>query len=441
MNTEVVELLQALIRNQCVNFHTVDTGHEFRSVGTLQEFFGKDGEVFEPEPGRQSLVFRIPGTDPAAPSLALVPHLDVVPVEPSGWSVDPFSGEIVDGFVYGRGALDMLNVTAAMAVAVKPYITGELIPAGDLVFAAVADEEGGGVYGAEPLVRDRWDLVGADYVLTEVAYPAIEGKEGPAVPVSIGEKGGFWSLLSTTGRPGHGSAPYGADSALRKLVTGVAGIYDTPMPIDIIPEWVEFVSALDLDPSVIGALTDPDRVDEAVDQLAASDPLFARYAHAITHMTVSPNILNGGVKANVIPDAAHAYLDIRALPGMDRGFVESHLHKAMGHASDEIDIEPVNDMGATVSPVGNALWDAIEAGVEDLEGHRRLIPTMMNVATDARFWRAKGSVGYGVGLFDDRMTFSEMLALFHGNDERVSAYSVGRTTDLYGRVLHHFFGS
>jgi acetylornithine deacetylase/succinyl-diaminopimelate desuccinylase-like protein len=123
---------------------------------------------------------------------------------------------------------------------------------------------------------------------------------------------------------------------------------------------------------------------------------------------------------------------------MDRAFVDSHLHKAMGSVSDEIDIEPVLDLDATISSTGNPLWEAIAQGVEDLEGHRNLLPTLMTVGTDGRFWRAKGSIGYGVGLFDDRMTFSEMLALFHGNDERVSVASVERTTALYQRVFHHF---
>lgn len=439
MTSPVVDLLQHLIRNRCVNYHTVDSGHEHRSVATLQDFFGVEGTVFEPQPGRQSLIYRIEGTDPNAPSLILLPHLDVVPVEPSGWSVDPFSAEIIDGFVYGRGALDMLNVTAAMAHAVKPYVVGDLAPRGNLIYAAVADEEAGGVYGAGALAEEHWDLVGADFVLTEVAYPALEYSSGPAVPVSIGEKGGFWSKLESKGRPGHGSAPYGSDNALKKMVEAVHGIFATDMPVGMTDEWRQFVASLDLPGDLAEALVDPDRIDEAVDRLAIDDPLFARYVHAITHMTVSPNMLDAGIKANVIPDSAETHVDIRALPGMDRPYVDSFLQKAMGHAADDIDVHQVNDFPATISPVGNPLWEAIADSVETLEGHRQLLPAMMNVATDARFWRARGSVGYGVGLFDDRMTFSEMLALFHGHDERVSTASVERTATLYEHVLANFF--
>lgn len=438
MSSEVINLLQTMIRNECVNDGTKESGHEHRSVATLAEFFGVDGEIFEPAPGRQSLIYRIEGTDPDAPSLGLVPHLDVVPVDPSGWTQAPFGGDIVDGWVYGRGALDMLNVTAAMAAAARPYIMGEKRPRGDLVFVGAADEEAGGVYGAGALAEQRWDLVGVDYLLTEVAYPSLAYASEPLVPVSVGEKGAFWSLLTSSGTPGHGSSPYGTDNALAKMVSALEGIFKTPMPVDISDEWKTFVSALALEDDMKAALTDPDRVDEAIDTLAVTDPLFARYVHAVTHLTVSPNVLHSGTKSNMVADSATAAVDIRALPGMDRAFVDSHLYKAMGNARDDVEIEPQLDMESTVSAMGNPLWEAISDSVEEMEGHRNLLPTLMNVATDARFWRAKGTTAYGVGLFDDRMTFSEMLALFHGHDERVSVESVDRTTALYEEVLARF---
>lgn len=438
MTSGVVELLQQLIRNACVNDGTPESGQEHRSVETLRDYFGVPGEVFEPVPGRQSLIYRVEGSDPTAPSLALVPHLDVVPVQESGWSQDPFGADIVDGFVYGRGAVDMLNVTAAMSVAARPYVRGELQPRGDLVFVGAADEEAGGVHGAHALVDSRWDLVGSDYLLTEVAYPSPSYVDRPTVPVAVGEKGAFWSILKASGTPGHGSAPYQSDNALQKMVEALQGIFDAPFPVGISPEWVRFVEALSLDEELKKALSDPDRVDEAIDMLAVTDPLFARYVHAITHMTVSPNMLRSGVKANVIADAATANVDVRALPEMDRDYVDSYLQKSMGSARDEIDITPVSDFEATLSPVDNLLWEAIADSVDALEGHRNLLPTLMNVGTDARFFRKKGTIAHGVGLYDDRMTFSEMLALFHGHDERVSVVSVERTMSLYERILENF---
>jgi acetylornithine deacetylase/succinyl-diaminopimelate desuccinylase-like protein len=440
MTSGVVELLQQLIRNACVNDGTRESGHEYRSVETLVDYFGVTGEVFEPAPGRQSLVYRVKGSDPEAPSLGLAPHLDVVPIDPSGWTQDPFGAEIVDGFVYGRGAVDMLNVTAAMSVAARPYIIGELQPRGDLLFVALADEEAGGALGAQPYTEQRWDQAHVDFMLTEVAYPPVSYASEQAVPVATGEKGAFWSMLRATGTPGHGSAPYGSDNALRKMVEAVHGIFAESMPVVITHEWEEFVASLDLPDDVKEALVDPDRVDEAIDTFAVEDPLFARYAHAVTHLTISPNMLNAGMKSNVIASQASANVDIRALPGIDRSFVDSFLFKAMGSARDDVDIEPIQDFESTLSPIGNPLWESIGDSVEEIEGHRRLLPTIMNVATDARFWRKKGTIAYGVGLYDDRMDFSEMLALFHGHDERVSVDSVGRTTNLYVEILRRLLG-
>jgi acetylornithine deacetylase/succinyl-diaminopimelate desuccinylase-like protein len=277
-------------------------------------------------------------------------------------------------------------------------------------------------------------------MLTEVAYPPVSYAAERVVPVATGEKGAYWSMLRSTGTPGHGSAPFQSDNALRKMVEAVHGIFSEEMPVMITHEWEEFVASLDLSDEVKSALVDPDRVDDALEEFAVEDPLFARYAHAVTHLTVSPNMMAAGVKANVIASGASANVDIRALPGVDRGFVDSYLFKAMGSARDEIDIEPIQDFESTISPVGNPLWEAIGDSVEALEGHRRLLPMMMNVATDARFWRKKGTVGYGVGLFDDRMDFSEMLALFHGHDERVSAASVERTSELYREIFSRFLG-
>jgi len=438
MSDRVIELLQELIRNECVNDGKAASGFEERSVKTLAGFFGVEGHVFEPSPGRQSLVYRVNGTDSSAPSLALVPHLDVVPASAADWSVDPFSADIKDGFVYGRGALDMLNVVAAMAVAFKPYLTGEKTSKGDLVFCAVADEEGGGRFGAYRLVRDQWALVGADYLLTEIAYPGLPGQDVPHVPVSIGEKGSFFTKLKFVGTPGHGSAPYGTDNAVEKAVVALKGIIGTPSPSRVTDEWGEFAHCLGLDRETTAGLVDPGRLEEAIDTVAEIDPLLARYIHAATHLTIAANFVRGGDRANTIADRSTAVLDIRSLPGMDREFVDAHLREAMGSGSDDVDIVSLSNDESTTSSVGGSLWDAIAVGVEEIEGHRNIVPVLGTVATDARFWRQRGTISYGVGLYDSQTRFSELLSLFHGNDERVAIESVLRTTSLYERILKRF---
>ena len=435
---EVVALLQALIRNACVNDGTPDSGHEHRSVATLQEYLGHPGEVVEPHPGRQSVVFHVQGTDPGAPALLMLPHLDVVPVSPSGWSVDPFGGEIVDGFVWGRGAIDMLNLTAAMTAVFSRYRSGELPPLpGSLVLAAVADEEAGGTLGAGWLVEHRPDLLPADYVLAEIATPMVMA--GGGVPVTVAEKGPSWKVLRTRGTPGHASQPYRSDNALVPLAAAVDRLAAAPEPAAISAEWAGFAAGAGFPADLAERLVDPDRVDGAIDELAEMDEALGRFAHACTHLTVAPTVFNAGGASNVIPDLAEAQLDIRILPGQDEATVDDHLRKVLG--PDRLDrIEVVHSLTspASSSPATGPLWEAIGDAVEDVSGARSLLPMLIPVSTDARFMRARGAVSYGVGLFDDRMGFGEMLRLFHGHDERVSIGSLEATTTVLAGTVAHF---
>ena len=401
----------------------------------MVDFFGREGEIIEPLPGRQSLVYRVRGTNPEAPSLALVPHLDVVPADRAGWTRDPFAADIDDGFVYGRGAVDMLNLAASFAAAARPYVRGELATRGDLVFAAVADEEGGGRYGARHLVENHWDLVQADYLLTEVAFPTPSLGSGRAVPVTVGEKGSFFTRLKALGTPGHGAAPYGADDALHKLVTALAGIYAAPAPVAIPETWTAFVAGLELEPDLASALCDPGRLDDAIEMIADDDPQFAAYVHAATHVTISPNQALAGTKSNVIAHLAKSLLDIRGYSGFGRTEVNAHLIEAMGEIAPEIEVKSLGNNEATHSPPLGLLWDTIAAAVQQVAGHRSLVPTVAPVATDARFWRRRGAIAYGVGLFGDRTHFSDLLSRFHGHDERVAVESVDLTTALYKQIL------
>lgn len=435
---EVVELLQILIANECVNDGSPDSGFEYRSVATLAEYFGEAGTVVEPHPGRQSVVYRVPGRVPGAPTLTLLPHLDVVPANPAGWTHNPFGAELVDGFVWGRGALDMLNVTAAMASIFRRYLTGAVPPlAGDLIFAAVADEESGGALGARFLAEQRWDLVGCDYLLTEVASPGFVTSEGLALPVTIAEKGPAWRSLLRGGVPSHGSQPYGTDNALVGLSDAITKLGQSDTPVAISTEWLAFIGAIGLDPELVAGLTDPDRVDEAIEQL--EDPQFARWAHACTHLTVTPTILHAGTKQNTVPDRGKASIDVRLAPGQDLTTLDDFFRKVLGPAAyEEIEIVPDVDFPPLASAPEGPLWDAIAAAADQLTGPARPVPMLTPVTTDARFFRARGVTAYGVGLFDDTVGFAESLAMFHGNDERVSVGSVELTTAMLAATLEHF---
>src|SRR5215471_6118436 len=215
LTNETVELLQQMIRNRCVNDGTVESGEEVRNSDLLRAYLGQSGldvEVYAPDgaPGRKSLVARIEGTDPAAPTLCLMGHTDVVPVTPEHWTRDPFGGELVNGEIWGRGAVDMLCLTASMAVAFRRLAESRFRPRGTLVYLGVADEEALGTHGAKWLLEHHSDAVRTDYVVTEFGGSAmpLPSTTGPKLPVMVAEKGTFWCRIVVKGTPGHGSLPF-----------------------------------------------------------------------------------------------------------------------------------------------------------------------------------------------------------------------------------------
>jgi acetylornithine deacetylase/succinyl-diaminopimelate desuccinylase-like protein len=332
----------------------------------------------------------------------------------------------------------MLNLTAAMATVFREYLEGTRPPLpGDLVFAAVADEEAGGSLGAGNLVAEHWDLVACDYLLTEVATPGFNTPHGFTLPVTVAEKGPAWRTLQLTGTPGHGSQPYGTDNALVGLAEAINRLAETPSPVDISDSWIRFISSIGLDRDLVDRLTDPDRVDAALEEL--DDPGFARWAHACTHLTIAPTLFQSGTKQNTIPDRGDASLDVRLTPGQDETTLHDHFRKALGPAlTDRIEIIPDLDFPANESDAAGPLWDAIADAANAIAGPTTLVPMLTPVLTDGRFFRQRGVTVYGVGLFDDASPFAESLGMFHGNNERVSVASVSMTTELLAQTLDRF---
>jgi acetylornithine deacetylase/succinyl-diaminopimelate desuccinylase-like protein len=434
---EVTDLLQHLIRNACVNDGTAASGQEVRNADVLRAYLGDTGldlETYEPAPGRGSLVARIEGRDPAAPTLCLMGHTDVVPVTAEGWRRDPFGGELVDGEVWGRGAIDMLNLTASMAVAFRRLATSGFRPEGTLVYFAVADEEAGGGLGADWVTANRYDAVRADYVLTESGGVAIPSSTGPRVTVTTGEKGIAWRRLRVTGTPGHGSMPFATDNALVKAAEVVRRLVAHRPAASITDTWRAYVAALDLPPEVAAGLVDPARVWDTCAALAVDDPRLAKLAHACTHMTFSPNVVHGGVKTNVIPDVVDLDVDIRTLPGETDDDVQRNLTEALGDLAGSVQVAPLQSAASTASPMATPLWDAIGRAVDALTPGAGLVPRMTAGGTDARFYRERGAVAYGFGLFGPAMTTQEFASRFHGHDERVDVESLGLTTAMWETV-------
>ena len=431
---EVTDLLQHLIRNACVNDGTPESGHEVRSVDTLAAYLQAPGlelQRYEPTPGRGSLVLRIEGSDPKAPTLMLMGHLDVVPVDLDGWSHDPFAGELADGVVWGRGAIDMLDVTAAMAVAVRGLLRGGFRPNGTLVYAAMADEEAFGTHGAQWLLEHEWDAVRADYVVTEFGGMRLPTEGPPVLPIIVAEKGVGWVKLRVHGTPGHGSMPYATDNALVKAARVVDRIAGYRPPRRFLELWTHFVEGMRFPEPLTRGLLQEELFDRAIAGLPVG---LARMYDASTHTTFAPTMLKAGQKINVIPAHADLEVDIRTLPGDDRARVREMLAEAIGDLWSEVEIVDEGNNPATESPINTPLYDAIARVSARLVPGATTVPTLLVGATDSRFYRRKGVTAYGAGLMSERIPFGQFATMFHGDDERVDQETLRLCTELFAQL-------
>ena len=440
---EVTELLQHLIRNACVNDGTISSGQETRSADTLRSFLGSRGldvQTYEPEPGRTSLVARIEGRRKDAPSLLLMGHTDVVPVNPAGWDRDPFGGELVGGQVWGRGAVDMLNLTASMATAMVRLVRDGFRPEGTLTFAAVADEEALGTHGAKWLVEHVPDDVRADFVITESGgIPMPTGSGAVGLPLMVGEKGSYWCTLRVRGTPGHASQPLRTDNAVIKAAEVVRRLAAYQPAADIHDVWRRFVGAMGLPDALAESFLDAEKLEAFC---ATSDTLgLARLAHACTHTTFAPTIVRAGTKTNVIPDQADIEIDIRTLPGESEDDVRAHLDAILGDLAGEVTVLAAADDPSTTSPAENPLTDALGRAVQRFYPGSSIVPMLMVGATDARFFRRAGIPSYGFGLFSQEMTFEQYATMFHGDNERVDVESLRLSTELWESLARDFLHS
>ncbi len=434
---ETTELLQALIRNACVNDGTPESGEETRSSDLLQTFLegaGLDTQRYESRPGRGSIVARIEGSDPDAPSLCLMGHTDVVPVSPDGWSHDPFGGELIrdaDGRdeVWGRGAIDMLNLTSSMAVAFRHLARTGFRPKGDLIYFGVADEEAGGVWGAEWMFEHHAEVIDADYCLTELGgWSTVDDHGTRHVTINIGEKGMSWRRMRVRGTPGHGSMPYGADNALVKAAEIVRRLSEhRPVPY-LGQTWTAQVDSLGLPDELRAAMLDPQRV---YDTIATLPVPIARTCHALTHTTISPNVGQGGQKTNVIPDTVDIDVDIRTVPGITGDDVDDMLADALGDLADQVEMSTIQSGEATQSTTDNPLWDVLARNVQVAYPGAHIVPGLVVGGTDARFYRNRNRVAYGAGLFSPDMTAATFGSRFHGHDERIDVESLALATQFW----------
>lgn len=431
---ELTDLLRQLIQNRCENDGSGETAHEGRNAETLWSYLegsGLDMQTFAKQPGRENLVARLDGTDHDAPTLLLLAHTDVVPADPDRWTRDPFGGELVDNVVWGRGAVDMLNMAASMAVAMKVLSRRGFRPRGHLVFAATADEEAGGDYGCGWLVDHHPDAVRADYVITETGgAPLRLSSDGMArLPVAVGEKGVFRAELAVKGAPGHTSMPFRTENALRTAASVLQRLCDFRPPARLDELWTRFVNGLALPDQLSPLLSDPTLLEELCSSLP--DLGLARFVHACTHTSMAPTTIRIEGSPNAIPHEVTLGVDIRSLPGDDEAVVRSILADALGDLASGVDVTFRRRSEGTTSSIDSPLWTVLQEQAARLLPGTRNVPFLLPGATDARFFRHLGATCYGFALFSDRVSFSEFARMFHGDDERIDLESLALTLDLW----------
>ncbi len=420
LRDEVTGLLQELIRLDTVN----PPGNETRAADCLRAYLERHGvacETYARVPERASLVARIPGTGDG-PSLCLLSHTDTVLADPAEWRLDPWSGALQDGEVWGRGALDMKGQVAASAVAIASLAREGFRPAGDLLFVAAADEEVGDGYGLQWLCREHPDAVRCDYAVNEGAGDRLELGDGVVYLCSTAEKMSSPFRLRVRGRSGHASMPSIADNALVKaavLIERLGGFRPEPR---LQPEVEAFLRA------VAG---DVPAAAEALEAARRVDPLAAELVEPLLGPTFAPTMAHASDKRNVIPALCEVVVDCRLPPGETPETVEPLVRRILGDA--DYELEWVEVQGGTRSPLATPLWDAVAAFVEELEPGAKAVPTIVPGFTDSHWLReAFGTVAYG--FFPARAMDAETAArLIHSANERVPVADL----ELGVRFLRH----
>jgi acetylornithine deacetylase/succinyl-diaminopimelate desuccinylase-like protein len=404
---EVVELLSDLIR-----INTSNPTHPERPAAEWMaerlDEVGISSQIFESEPGRASTVARIEGADSSRPPLLIHGHLDVVPAEPAEWSVDPFAGEVRDGYLWGRGAIDMKDMDAMTLAVIREWARTGRKPPRDIVLAFVADEEAGGLKGAHWLVEHHPDLFAdCTEAISEVGgFSVSVGADLRLYLIQTAEKGIHWLRLRAKGRPGHGSMVHD-DNAVSRLAAAVSriGTHEFPVQVpDTVRRFLAEVSELS------GVDIDPDDPGPGLAKFGT----MARMIGATVRNTANPTMLEAGYKANVIPSTAEATIDTRYLPGQEEALL-AQIDELIG---DGVTRETIVRDIAVETGFDGALVDEMAAALRAEDPGARPVPYLMSGGTDAKSFSLLGirCFGFSPLLLPPDLDF---MALFHGIDERV----------------------
>ena len=421
LREEATDLLQRLIRLDTVN----PPGNETVAAELLRDYLAESGieaELYAKVPERANLVARIPGRG-EGPRLVLLSHTDTVLADAAEWQLDPWSGELKEGEVWGRGALDMKGQVAANAVAIASLARAGFEPNGDLIFAATADEEVGEDFGLSWLCREHPDTVRAEYCVNEGAGDRIDFGSGRIFYLcSAAEKMSSPFHLRVHGRSGHASMPGIADNALVRAAALILRLAEFRPEPRLEPEVAAFLRLLV--GRDVGA-------DDALEVARGVHPLAGELVEPLLGLTLSPTIVSASQKQNVIPALCRVICDCRLLPGQTQDEAETVIRAVLGPG--DYELEWIEGQGGTRSPLETPLWAAIESFVAAEEPEARVAPLCLAGFTDSHWLReAFGTVAYG--FFPIRTMDPELAArLVHSADERIAVEDL----ELGVRFLRH----
>ncbi|MEX0626549.1 MAG: M20/M25/M40 family metallo-hydrolase [Chloroflexota bacterium] len=448
---ECVEHLMALIRIPSVNPPGVpdgaagrdSTGGETAAAAYCAEVLTSAGvaaEVLETAPGRGSCFARLPATvrDPDPP-LILLSHVDVVPVDVESWSRDPFGGELVDGVIWGRGAVDMKDM-----VAMELSVMLALARAGgersrDVIFAAVADEEAGGVFGAGHWAAERPDLFSdaagraAAAALNEVGGYSMTVGGRRVYTLQVAEKGIAWTRLRTTGTTGHGSMPH-PDNAALKLAEAVTLLAAAAHAARLTPVVDEFLVALGLSAVADGIRSGNEASAFAALESGVDDPILRRSIAAMLHDTVTTTMIQAGKKMNVIPGNGEAQIDVRTLPGTDQHALLAEMQATVGALAQ---VEPVITLPAIEAASDAPIVELMRSALSDADPGATAATMMITPGTDAKALATLGIPTYGFAPLQLAPDVP-FLSLFHGHDERVPVSAIRFGLPVLHQVVSRF---
>jgi acetylornithine deacetylase/succinyl-diaminopimelate desuccinylase-like protein len=407
LRDEVTELLQELIRIDTTN----PPGNETAAAEVLRAYLedsGAEVELYARIPERANLVARIPGRGDG-PTLLFLSHTDVVLADAAEWTADPFGGELRSGEIWGRGALDMKGQVAASAVAIASLAREGFEPAGDLIFAATADEEVGAGFGAQWLCETHPDAVRCDYLINEGSGERLELGGKPFYMCSVAEKMSAPFRLRVRGRSGHASMPGIADNALVKAAPLITALGEYVPEQRLTPEVEALLEAVTGDRPASPA--------EALERAREIGEFFAEMVEPLLSLTLAPTMITASQKRNVIPAICDVVVDSRLLPETTTAEQHEIVRGVLGDG--DYELEELEAHGGTRSPIESPLWDAVADWVSEVEPGAKPAPICVAGFTDSHWFReAFGTVAYG--FFPSRAMPAELAArLIHSADERI----------------------